>query len=122
MGYHQQPGELGMSVRPKRITISRSKGTLQVDWNDGESCEYSLGELRAACPCAECQGSHEGTSPPSSTEILEIPVIDTRSTELDRVEQVGNYALQLYWKDGHSYGIYSWEYLRMLSSMKEKES
>ncbi len=28
------------------------------------------------------------------------------------MERVGNYALQLVWKDGHNYGIYSWELLR----------
>ncbi len=50
-----------------------------------------------------------------SPEMLEIPLAPTGSTELDRMEGVGNYALQLVWKDGHRYGIYTWEYLRELS-------
>ncbi len=55
-----------------------------------------------------------------SPEMLEIPLAPTGSTELDRMEGVGNYALQLVWKDGHRYGIYTWEYLRELSpSAKE---
>ena len=56
------------------------------------------------------------------TEMLEIPVVNKASTELDRLEQVGNYAMQLYWKDGHSYGIYSWQYLRELCPAREEES
>jgi DUF971 family protein len=27
---------------------------------------------------------------------------------------VGNYAIKIYWNDGHSSGIYSWDYLRNL--------
>ena len=34
--------------------------------------------------------------------------------QLERVDSVGNYAIQLAWKDGHSFGIYTWEYLREL--------
>ncbi len=51
---------------------------------------------------------------PGSPDMLEIPVMDSRATELVDAELVGNYALQLLWKDGHKYGIYRWEYLRQL--------
>lgn len=30
------------------------------------------------------------------------------------MQGVGNYAIQPVWSDGHSYGIFSWEYLRQL--------
>jgi DUF971 family protein len=46
--------------------------------------------------------------------MLEVPLQQGQSAELERVETVGNYALQPVWKDGHSYGIYSWDYLREL--------
>jgi DUF971 family protein len=32
---------------------------------------------------------------------------------------VGNYALQPSWDDGHSTGIYTWEYLRYLCPAEE---
>jgi DUF971 family protein len=35
------------------------------------------------------------------------------------VEPVGNYALRIYWNDGHSSGIYSWEHLRNLCPCEE---
>jgi DUF971 family protein len=47
-------------------------------------------------------------------EMLEQPLRAGESDELVSMERVGNYALQLTWKDGHKYGIYSWEFLRQL--------
>lgn len=109
-----------MTLRPRKISASRSKGLLLIDWEDGHHSEYPLAGLRAACPCAECRGGHEQMGKRGSPEMLEIPLATTGSTELDRMEGVGNYALQLVWKDGHRYGIYTWEYLRELSpSAKE---
>jgi DUF971 family protein len=34
---------------------------------------------------------------------------------LKGAQQVGNYALQIHWGDGHQTGIYTWEKLRSLS-------
>jgi len=31
--------------------------------------------------------------------------------DLKGIQQVGSYAVQLEWGDGHATGIYSWEYL-----------
>ena len=42
-----------------------------------------------------------------------------RAFELSRFEQVGGYALQLFWADGHSSGIYSFSYLRKLAAIGE---
>lgn len=114
MGYDHPLGEMVMASRPKRIAVSRSKGILMIEWTDGLTCEYPISGLRAACPCAECRGGHENMGIPGSPEMLEIPVINKASTELERLQEVGNYAVQLFWKDGHSYGIYSWQYLREL--------
>jgi DUF971 family protein len=109
-------------ITPKRIVASRSKGVLSIDWSDGVSCDYPISGLRAACPCAECRGGHDEMGKPGSPEMLDIPVINKASTELERIEQVGNYAIQLYWKDGHSFGIYSWSYLRELCPKEREES
>jgi len=37
-----------------------------------------------------------------------------RSYRIVELHPVGNYALQPVWDDGHSTGIYTWEYLRHL--------
>ena len=103
-----------MVLRPKRIAVSRSNGLLMIEWPDGFSCNYPISDLRAACPCAECRAGAGKEDMPVSSEMLEIPMINKASTELERLEQVGNYGIQPHWKDGHSYGIYTWQYLREL--------
>lgn len=32
--------------------------------------------------------------------------------DLQQIEQLGSYALQFFWSDGHSTGIYTWSLLR----------
>jgi DUF971 family protein len=48
--------------------------------------------------------------PPDADAVRE--TVD-ESINLDRVDAVGGYALQFAWSDGHSSGIYTWEYLRL---------
>ena len=43
-----------------------------------------------------------------------IPLYAGDALTLTKVEQLGHYALQLFWKDGHHTGIYDYEYLRRL--------
>jgi DUF971 family protein len=87
---------------------------LAIEWDDGHQSEYPLAGLRAACPCAQCKGGHEHMGDAGSPEMLQQPLPPGAVGELAGLEQVGSYALQPVWKDGHSYGIYSWDYLRQL--------
>jgi DUF971 family protein len=121
MGYHHPLGEMGVVSRPKRIAVSHSMGVMTIEWEDGQSCDYPISGLRAACPCAECRGGHQNMGVPGSPDMLEIPIVNKAATELVQLEQVGNYAIQLYWKDGHSYGIYSWQYLWELCPKMREE-
>lgn len=100
--------------KPKKISASRSRGVLSIEWDDGHVSEYPFVGLRAACPCADCRGGHANMGQPGSADLLEIPLQQVQSAELEKLEKVGNYALQITWKDGHSFGIYSWDYLREL--------
>jgi DUF971 family protein len=110
-----------MVIKPSKIQVSKSNGTLIVQWEDDRESVYPLSGLRAACPCAECKGGHENMGQPGSPDMLELPLSADKSSEIERVELVGNYALQLIWQDGHSYGIYSWEFLRDLDPASSKE-
>jgi len=110
-----------MSSRPKRIAVIQSEGKLLIEWDDGPDCEYSLSYLRAECPCAECRGDHGAESQTEPKVMFELPIVNASSTALDRIEKVGNYAIQLFWKDGHSHGIYSWDHLRSLCPSLEQE-
>ncbi|HEY45731.1 MAG: hypothetical protein AMJ88_00800 [Anaerolineae bacterium SM23_ 63] len=103
-----------MRPRPTRISVHNSQGVLIVHWDDNSECEYPFITLRAACPCAECREGHNRLGDKGLSSELEIPLQSVQTSELERVEMIGNYALQLVWKDGHSFGIYPWDYLRDL--------
>lgn len=99
-----------MMTSPIKITRG-SSNELKILWNDNEECSYNLRQLRSLCQCAMCRHEITGeqliklTDVPENINVLSINV-------------VGNYALQLFWSDNHATGIYSYDYLRELCSMK----
>jgi len=101
-------------MRPKSVQASKSRQELVISWEDGHESRYPLAGLRAACPCAECRGGHEGMGQPVTPGLLKARVVEGPAAELVSLEAVGNYALMPVWADGHRYGIYSWEMLRRL--------
>ena len=94
---------------PKQIKLGKDK-KLQLTWDDGHESVIALNTLRDSCPCASCQGEtvllHHFAPAPQP----DLP----GKYDLTDAKQVGSYALQLTWKDGHSTGIYTWERLRSL--------
>jgi len=84
---------------------------LALRFSEGEELYLPLDLLRRACPCAACQGE-----PDALGRVLRpVQQIGPRGFELLRFEAVGGYALQLFWADGHSTGIYSYDYLHRLA-------
>jgi ATP-binding protein involved in chromosome partitioning len=80
---------------------------LRIRWKDGVVSEYVPRYLRLLCPCAGCVDEMTGVR----TLIEERVDPDVYPTA---IHYVGRYALQLIWSDGHSTGIYTFEYLRGL--------
>ena len=102
-----------VGLRPKSITLNKTEGVLEIIWNDEQVCRYPLSHLREACPCVGCRGGHEFMGREYDPDnILELK--PKRSYGIEKIEMVGNYALQPTWDDGHQTGIYSWDYLRRL--------
>ena len=86
---------------------------LALKWGDGEEQFIALNELRCACPCAPCAGEidvlgqmHKGPS----------AQLNDTSFQINRLELVGGYAIQVFWGDGHSTGLYSFDLLRKIYS------
>ncbi|HLV36452.1 MAG TPA: gamma-butyrobetaine hydroxylase-like domain-containing protein, partial [Spirillospora sp.] len=52
-----------MTIRPTSITLNKQAGYLEIQWNDGQVCQYPLSHLREACPCVECRGGHQYMGP-----------------------------------------------------------
>ncbi|MBI1804228.1 MAG: DUF971 domain-containing protein [Ignavibacteriae bacterium] len=102
-------------MRPKKIK-KINDFELTILWDDEHQSRYALEHLRNACPCAGCQGETillREYSPPS-------PDMSAAGRyELTGIQQVGSYAIQLTWADGHSTGIYTWEQLKDLCECEE---
>jgi DUF971 family protein len=99
-----------MSYRPTNITADRRERQLTIEWDDGHTSVYPFAGLRAVCPCAGCRGGHEFMGGPPDRGLVR----DTPPGELtvQAIQPVGSYALQFIWSDGHSAGIYTWDFLR----------
>jgi len=93
-----------MSNKPKptEITMHQQSHVLEVAFDDGNRFQLPVEYLRVYSPSAEVQGHGPGQ------EVLQIGKQDVN---IEKIEQVGTYAIQLFFDDNHSTGIYSWETL-----------
>lgn len=67
------------------------------------------------CPCAGCKGE---TILGKHFSPVKLPQFTPGMYDLQDIQSVGNYAAQFFWKDGHTTGIYTWEYLRQLGEQR----
>jgi DUF971 family protein len=82
---------------------------LAIAWDDGSETYLPLRDLRRLCPCAGCAGERDllgrlarGPERPLTAE----------SFRLAGASPVGGYALQLFWGDGHSDGLFPYTKLK----------
>ncbi len=106
-----------MTASPARIKLKGGDDTLLIEWSDGHQSAYSYRFLRDRCPCSACAGK-EGRKPAPPQPAGLIPMFQV-ALRPERAELVGRYALQIYWSDGHSTGIYGFDYLRDLCPCAE---
>ena len=91
---------------------------LALQWTDKTESYLSLPYLRAACPCASCGGE-----PDVMGNIMRPEVKHTASSfDLEGWDFIGGYALQPRWRDGHSTGLYTFQYLRRLAAAQPTAS
>ncbi len=100
-----------VSVNADRATPMeiRKKGgeRITIRWADAHESVYLARYLRGLCPCAGCVSETTG-----ERMVFEDHVSADVSVAAART--VGNYALQFDWSDGHSTGIYAFDYLRRI--------
>jgi DUF971 family protein len=92
---------------PKSIRLG-SEGGVAVHWSDGHSSLYAYAYLRKKCPCAQCR-EHP---PQVISDDHPFHVVGRDPIRPQGADPVGHYAIQFHWNDGHSSGIYTYEYLR----------
>ena len=89
------------------IHLKRGDKTLELRYKNGESFSLPFEYLRVYSPSAEVKGHGKGQ------ETLQH---GKQFVGIKEIESVGNYAIQLFFDDGHDSGIYSWEYLYELAT------
>ena len=95
---------------PENIILSENKKELTLQYsatNSIMSAEY----LRVNSPSAEVRGHSLAQKKTVSGK---------KSVSINSIELVGNYAIKLLFDDGHSTGIYTWQYLHELFKGKDK--
>jgi len=99
-----------MITPPSKINLNKAKTVLTVTFND---IDYDLSAefLRVHSPSAEVVGHGPGQ------ETLQI---GKENVTITNVQPTGNYAVVLFFSDGHDTGIYSWSHLYNISKNHNK--
>ncbi|MDB5037211.1 MAG: hypothetical protein JWQ35_739 [Bacteriovoracaceae bacterium] len=87
----------------KPVEIKKQEKGLEISWSDHQKTFANFGSVRKSCTCAVCKE-------------IKVPLNDTmpfyeRSITLQKMELVGNYAIEILWGDGHR-SIVSFDRLR----------
>ena len=90
---------------PTEIRLHRASRVLELAYASGQRYSLSCEFLRVHSPSAEVRGHGPGQ------EILQT---GKRMVAIDRIESIGDYAVQFHFSDGHDSGIYAWDYLYAL--------
>ena len=97
-------------MRP--VDIQPIGNELAIKWDNGQESFISLEQLRRHCPCAACKGETDVMG--NVYKPTEAPLI-AKAFELVKLHHTGSYAVQPVWGDGHSTGLYSFDYLLRLA-------
>jgi DUF971 family protein len=102
----ERPVKLSRLPVPRKVSLGGSQVT--IEWSDGHRSLHSNRRLREACPCAMCAGE-----PPAIGRSRVIPLISAAPEDVaaTRYAMIGRYAISFVWSDGHSTGIYPYEYV-----------
>ncbi len=98
-------------MKPKSIKVE--KELISILWKNSDESIIQLRYLREECPCAGCKGE---TILLHSYRPPKLPIAHPDMYTIKNLKMVGEYALQIWWKDGHDTGIYTWEYLKQLAN------
>jgi DUF971 family protein len=96
---------------PTEIKLHQKSREMELTFADGSNFRLSYEFLRVYSPSAEVRGHGPGQ------ETLQT---GKRNVDITAVEQVGNYAIQPVFSDGHDSGIYSWDLLYGLGKNRDE--
>jgi DUF971 family protein len=100
-----------MDMIPRPVDLQIVDRTLAVKWDDGREDYYDSELLRVISPSAanigeaDFFGNVRGGDPRSSYP----------GARVIRWERIGDYAIRLFFNDGHSSGYFTYKYLRLIA-------
>jgi DUF971 family protein len=111
------PTPIDLRKRPKEVRIHVKTGAgVDITWADGHSSHFDFPLLRDHCPCATCNDERAKRESVAGMNLRASPLLPIYKPKAraQTATQVGNYAIQISFNDGHSTGIFSYDYLRTL--------
>src|ERR1700693_786911 len=116
------PTPMDQRKKPTGVKVHVKTGAgVDFTWADGHSSHFDFPYLRDNCPCATC--NDERAKKESFANVNPVPPAVLQmykpKARAQSATQVGNYAIQINFSDGHSTGIYSYDLLRTLCPCEE---
>ncbi len=106
--------------QPTQLDLDRQR-ELRITWADGGVSVIPLATLRKNCPCAGCRHEREArVAQPTTLPVIEASPRQAEMAIAADARVVGQYALAITWRDGHSTGIYDFKLLRSLADSETK--
>lgn len=118
------PIPLDERKKPASVKVHVTSGAgVDIVWADGHASHYDFTYLRDHCPCATCNDERAKKEELASLSpgLKSSPVLPMFKPKprAQAATQVGNYAIQFSFSDGHSTGIYSYDHLRTICPCAE---
>jgi DUF971 family protein len=92
-------------VWPTELKVKTKGSVFNIQFDSGEEYSLSAEYLRVESPSAEVKGHGPGQ---------EQLVFGKRHVSIIKAEPIGSYAIRLIFSDGHSTGLFTWNYLAKL--------
>jgi DUF971 family protein len=96
---------------PTEVRLHQASRVLELAFSDGQRFRLPCVFVRFCSPSAVVRGHGPGQ------ETLQV---GKRQVAINELEAVGHYALRPTFSDGHSSGIYSWDYLYDLGTRQDE--
>ena len=115
------PIPLDPRKKPLAIKIHVSSGAgVDITWADQHTSHFDFPYLREECPCATCNEKRDQEEQNKRPGVIAAPISSPSlpmfkpKIKAQSATQVGNYAVQISFNDGHNTGIFSYDYLRSI--------
>lgn len=99
------------TYHPVGITLHQASRSLEVTFDNGDRFELPCEYLRVFSPSAEVR-AHTG-------EVSKL-VTGKEMVNIRKINPIGQYAIKIYFDDGHNSGLFDWDMLHKLGSDYEE--